>query len=398
MLRKLSPEIGGLNDDVRSKTTATVNPVVNRITIQQDEKQISAGPFELELLPYPRHVYPIPGHAKDRFHIERTLPRVIDRDNSFARRGAISSLIVASKAHEVSSAIEGLLPRLSKDSTIVLLQNGAGLVETLTRDFFPDEYSRPSFIVGVNSHGAWVKRWPEWPSPGDGTRQHREMLTVWAGVGEIAFATLANVQVREAIAANSSPSTASENPIYDAFLAKAPSLNDIPVLPQTASLRSTIAALLAATSLKPRWTSCPELQTQQQVKVAVNCVVNPLTVIYDTKNGIFPASENARALTRRICEEISRVYAAQSRLQLIQRMRNESASADLEKQAASLGVDERQLFDTEQFAPDHHLHASSLYARVLQVAAATSSNISSTLQDVRLGRTSTEMYVLPSKA
>src|SRR5882762_6062210 len=85
---------------------------------------------------------------------------------------AIESLIITTKAQSTLPAITRLLPRLSSNSTIVLLQNGLGVYEELIQEIFRNPENRPQFILASNNHGAWLKNYGH---------------VVHAGVGEIEF-------------------------------------------------------------------------------------------------------------------------------------------------------------------------------------------------------------------
>ncbi|KAI8971643.1 2-dehydropantoate 2-reductase [Mycotypha africana] len=63
----------------------------------------------------------------------------------------IHSLIVATKAQHTARAIEPLVKQLQPDSSILLLQNGAGVAEELTEKFWSNT-TPPKIFVGVNRH------------------------------------------------------------------------------------------------------------------------------------------------------------------------------------------------------------------------------------------------------
>ena len=65
----------------------------------------------------------------------------------------IANLIVSVKAGKTVDALRPLKQRLDSSSTILLLQNGAGVVEELNQQLFTDERSRPRYIIGMISHG-----------------------------------------------------------------------------------------------------------------------------------------------------------------------------------------------------------------------------------------------------
>ncbi|KAJ5085822.1 Ketopantoate reductase ApbA/PanE [Penicillium argentinense] len=68
-------------------------------------------------------------------------------------RDTISNLIVCVKTTQTVSALRPLAHRLNRDSNILFLQNGAGMIDEINGKIFSDPASRPSFLIGVISHG-----------------------------------------------------------------------------------------------------------------------------------------------------------------------------------------------------------------------------------------------------
>lgn len=65
----------------------------------------------------------------------------------------IQDLIVSVKTYQTVSALRPLISRLGPTSSIMFLQNGAGMIEDVNTHLFPDIDSRPNYITGVISHG-----------------------------------------------------------------------------------------------------------------------------------------------------------------------------------------------------------------------------------------------------
>lgn len=70
----------------------------------------------------------------------------------------IRHLIISVKATQTVSALRPLQHRLSANSTILFLQNGCGMIDEVNDALFPDPQTRPSYIVGVISHGVTVEK------------------------------------------------------------------------------------------------------------------------------------------------------------------------------------------------------------------------------------------------
>lgn len=345
----------------------------NEITIERDGQQLCAEDIGCELVPRTRTITPAQfGHP---FINAKTLAEQQDQDDGRQSQGNIDSLFVTTKAQSVLPAIHSIVPRMSARSTIVLLQNGGGLVDALIHDIFPEEHLRPNFIVGVNSHGVYKK------SAGhivDDTR-HSNAHTVWAGLGSIPFAVMPNVHTQAAIAENATHPSA--NPLLNmSSTTPHPTLSHLPVTNDTKGLYATLSAMLSCTPLKFEWLRLPELLRIQQQKIAVNCVINPLTAIFDVQNGVI-LEPNLIEMARSICYEVSNVFAAQARNDLLRNARSGEEMQDEDKYIVSQGA----------FPPAHVLSYESLHARAMQVARLTDANLSSMLADIRHGAPETEM-------
>lgn len=73
-------------------------------------------------------------------------------------REPISNLVVCVKATQTVSAIHSLANRLNRDSNILFLQNGAGMIDAINDQLFSDPLSRPNYLIGVISHGVTLNK------------------------------------------------------------------------------------------------------------------------------------------------------------------------------------------------------------------------------------------------
>ncbi|KAJ6115023.1 Ketopantoate reductase ApbA/PanE [Penicillium sp. IBT 16267x] len=225
----------------------------------------------------------------------------------------IECLIVTSKASVAKTAIKSVKHRLTKDSTIVLVQNGMGVVEMLNHSLFPDPEDRPTYVQGVVSHGL--------------TRIDKFHIA-HLGVGTMVFAP-----------------TITEN--TPALLAE----DDTHWAPTT----KYILRLLAMTPSLVATTDTPAALLQYQLeKLAVNCLINPLTALNDCTNGELLYVFDITRIMRLLLFEISSVIYALPELQGVP------------------GIEER-------FSPER------LRRITVAIASATSKNTSSMLQDLRSG-------------
>jgi len=261
----------------------------------------------------------------------------------------IESLIVAVKAYSVVNAVKALVPRLTPNSTIVLLHNGMGVHERLVEDIFRNPDQRPQFIVASNNHGAWNKD---------------VFHTVHAGVGSITFGIVADPRGRNFEASF----MGEDDPDPERLL----SLDDI-MSPQDDNpaylpLRDTVAALSNLTGLNTTWKPISHVETAMKRKLVVNSVVNPLTALLGCRNGDLLESEEFQRIMKRVCFEAAEAFAMQAQ--------QEKGPWD-QKQRADI----RSGFSRVSPA----LTSRALEEECLRVLTVTAANISSMLSDVRSG-------------
>ena len=273
--------------------------------------------------------------------------------------GPIESLIVACKAQSTMSAIKQVEHRLSPESTIVLLQNGnLGVHDQLIKNIFTQEETRPHFILASNTHGVWLKRAP--------------FHVVHAGVGQIRFGIIPDGKrdfeknYYEAEEVNRGQKNGRARLTLD-DIAKT---TDDPELPRYRSLRNTVAALQGLTDLQASWVSFEKLEIILRQKLAVNCVINPLTAILGCKNGDLYEAPAANRLTARICHEAAEVFRREVIANAVQNVKPTNVDIPPE------------------------LTAPSLIAECKRVARLTAGNTSSMLADLKKGTKATEIEYL----
>lgn len=230
---------------------------------------------------------------------------------------------MTTKAHQTVSAIDAIRHRLTPESTILFLQNGMGIVEEINRELYPDPETRPNYMLGINSHGV--------NSPSPFTVNH-------AGRGVISLGLVPRHPFTEV--PSSSSSTSSDFDPTSVVWGKS-SRHILRTLTRT--------PLLAAVGLSPT-----DLLQAQLEKLAVNCLINPLTVMLDSKNGDILHNFSLRRVRYLLLAEISAV------IQLLPELRGIPNVAT-------------------RFSPER------LEALTTKVAVATAGNISSMLADTRRG-------------
>lgn len=261
-------------------------------------------------------------------------PRTADR--------AIQSLIVATKAYSVTDSLRHLLPRISAASTIVLLQNGMGLYEELCSQVFPNPLNRPHFILGVNNHGTWAKKY---------------MHVVHAGIGNMKLGIMPdglNRNFERSYREATDPKNARLN-LDDIFTSVSEDVEG----PRYYSLRFTMQALLAAEGLYASWIPVYDLHLAQLRKLVVNSVINPLTALLACPNGDIFKHKAGRSIAGKVCQEASDAIHAQWMA---------------ERKAAGRT-------DKVPFPPS--LRHTALFNEAERISRMTSKNYSSMLTDVR---------------
>ena len=191
-------------------------------------------------------------------------------DQSVEDNSHIECLILCVKAPFTITALQSIKDRLSRDSSILFIQNGMGVIDEINREVFPSPESRPHYISGVLSHGLVRK--------GDFYIGH-------TGIG-----------------------TTLMSPVL-------PPLAGAPPNGQEADdWAPTTKYILRTLSLTPRLVAITEAPSDfmlyQLEKLAINAVINPLSAIMECRNGELLYNYSFTRLTRMLLFEISTVICA----------------------------------------------------------------------------------------
>ena len=182
----------------------------------------------------------------------------------------IYHLIVSVKAPQTVKALQAIAHRLTCNSSILFLQNGMGVIDEVNDKIFPDKNSRPTYIIGVVSHGLHA---------------NRPFSVVHAGKGTIALGVLPRSPMGEHI--------------------QLEALNQMSSTARYIMRTMTRTAVLVAVGFSPT-----DLLQQQLDKLAVNCIINPLTAILDCTNGALLYNFYIERVVRLLLAEISLVIKA----------------------------------------------------------------------------------------
>ncbi|KAI4724911.1 6-phosphogluconate dehydrogenase C-terminal domain-like protein [Aureobasidium sp. EXF-10728] len=281
------------------------------IVLESDGHRVPRSGFDADLVLPPRRSHGAPLESDDH--------DPLDADD----QEPIDNLIFTGKAPFTLSALHAVKHRLRPESTVCLLQNGMGIIDQVNQEIFPDPVTRPNYIQGVVTHGL------NSPDPDN------PFFAVHAAHGTIALAALPRGDLKD-------------NPS-----------DSVPFAPTARYLLRTLTGspVLAAVGFPPL-----EFMQQQLEKLAINAVINPLTVMLDAPNGSILYNFAITRTMRLLLAEISLVIRSLPELR---------------------GLPNIQ----DRFSPER------LETLVVSIANKTGENISSMLADVRAGRKTEVRYI-----
>ncbi|POW08359.1 hypothetical protein PSTT_07598, partial [Puccinia striiformis] len=285
----------------------------------------------------------------------------------------IESLIVTTKAPHVLDSLKLIRHRLSAHSTVLLLHNGLGVVEELIENCFQEPNSRPTFVLATTSHGVYRldKGIPVTDTDQEQEQEHDHVdepchgRFCHAGIGDIRIGVLPNTLMSQSIERFTLHNSQhqqdnhieNDNPILNPLSQTKPNLiNHLPnIEPETKSLYHTISSILnpiIVQELSTKWLTMAEFQTSALIKLTVNAAINPISGLLETRNEGLYRESSFSSLSRRVCEEASAVFEAQSG-------------------------------GGQPFRPHHPLSVDNLQRVVNEIIHATRENISSMCSDLR---------------
>lgn len=208
----------------------------------------------------------------------------------------IYHLIVSVKAPQTVKAIKAVAHRLTQNSSILFLQNGMGMVDEVNEQLFPDEKYRPAYIVGVVSHGLYAKR---------------PFSVVHTGEGTIALSVLPRMPMGQPT--------------------QLEALNQLSHSARYLMRTMTRTAVFVAVGFSPT-----DLLQQQLDKLAVNCIINPLTAVLDCKNGALLYNFYFTRVVRLLLAEISIVIKSLPELKNVPNVNMRFDTLRLERLVSSI--------------------------------------------------------------
>ncbi|MCJ1274505.1 hypothetical protein MMC21_002301 [Puttea exsequens] len=213
----------------------------------------------------------------------------------------IYNLVVSVKAPQTVNGLRMLAHRLTKNSTILFLQNGMGIIEEINKEVFPYEESRPTYIICVSTHGF----------NSDGLFE-----IVHAGQGTIALGVMPRMPMRKEDQKSMSHMAASARYLIRTM---------------------TRAPVLVAVGFPPT-----DLFQQQLEKLVANCVINALTAILECKNGALLFNYHFTRVMRLLLAEISLVVKNLPELQNVPNANTRFDTKRLEAMVVSIAKNTAQ--------------------------------------------------------
>lgn len=199
----------------------------------------------------------------------------------------IYTLIVAVKGPRTVEALRSVKHRVNAQTTICLMQNGMGQIDELNREVFPDPETRPTYMLGIVSHGAHMSG----------------MFTIiHAGFGTTALGIYRDV---DKYPLPSKSSTFDPNQLSDEDRNR--------YYPDDDQLYSNLSSryLLRTLTRSPVLACAPfpylDLFQLQLEKLVMNSILNPLTALLNIPNGALLGVTPIERIERLLLAETSLV-------------------------------------------------------------------------------------------
>jgi 2-dehydropantoate 2-reductase len=219
----------------------------------------------------------------------------------------IYTLIVTVKGPATVAAVRSVKHRISAQTTICLMQNGIGQVDELNREVFTDPETRPTYMLGVVSHGVYLST---------------QFAAIHAGIGSTAIGI-----VRDLDKFPPPPKSPLHSPA---------GADQKQMFPTDKDLYSNITSryLLRTLTRSPILVCAAfpylDLLQLQLEKLAVNCIINPITALLNVPNGSLLYNFAVMKVARLLIAEISVVIRSLPELDGVPNVRDRFSPERLE--------------------------------------------------------------------
>lgn len=224
-------------------------------------------------------------------------PQTDQNDNE---GGIIRHLVAAGRPQHTVAELRPLIHRLDKHSTILFLQTGMGIIDEVNKHLFPNPTRRPRYIVGIFNHALWNDEGP--------------FSAQYIGRGNITLGLLPTTgpagparPLAAGTPAAGPNSTSTPNPNPNPTPNPKPLERFIKFTPSSRYLLRTFTGTptLVAIGLDP-----PNMLQTQLETLAISSVIQPLSALFDCRNGLLLNSTHISRLLRLLLAEISVVVRA----------------------------------------------------------------------------------------
>ncbi|RVX70547.1 hypothetical protein B0A52_05198 [Exophiala mesophila] len=222
----------------------------------------------------------------------------------------IWTLVAAVKSTATVTAMRSIKHRVDSRSTICFMQNGLGQIDELNREVFTDPETRPTYMLGVISHGCHMR--------GHFTVMHAGFGTVALGIhrdpDRYPFPRQSSMPDLDQLSLD-------EKRIY---------------FPTDKDLFSNLSSrYLLRTLTRSPVLACAafpylDLLQLQLEKLSANAIINPLTALLNVPNGALLHNGNLSVVQRLLLAEISLVIRSLPELKGIPNVRNRFSATRLE--------------------------------------------------------------------
>lgn len=223
----------------------------------------------------------------------------------------IYNLIVTVKGPSTVGALRSIRHRVDANSTICFMQNGLGQIDLLNSQVFTDPKTRPTYMIGIVSHGAYMSG---------------EFAVVHAGFGSIALGIHRDPD-RFPLPPKSSNSSL---PDISEDQRKIHYPTDKELFSNTSSrflLRTLTRSPVLACAAFPYL----DLFQLQLEKLSANAVMNPMTALLNVPNGALLENPSLSMVQRMLLAEISLVLRGLPELEGIPNVHRRFSAQRLEQ-------------------------------------------------------------------
>jgi 2-dehydropantoate 2-reductase len=242
----------------------------------------------------------------------------------------IYTLIVAVKGPTTVAALRSLKHRVNAKTTICFMQNGLGQIEELNQLVFTDPETRPTYMLGIVSHGAYMSQ---------------PCTVIHAGYGTIALG-ICRDRDRYPLPA--------PGPVRNLWeLTEEERKKHHPTdkeLFSNLSSRYLLRTLTRSPVLACAVFPYLDLLQLQLEKLSSNCILNPLTALLDVPNGALLNNDELLPVQRLLLAEISLVIRGLPELEGIPNVRHRFSAKRLER--LFLGVTKRTAQNSSSMRED----------------------------------------------